>query len=85
MGRVWVSKYGVPACTFNMRGVGKSTGHSTLCGHAEVRHPLGWTAGAFSSDAMLPASTSLTPVAGRASEDPAYHQTCFLLPVRLMF
>lgn len=37
MARVWAGKYNVPAATFNMRGVGKSSGSSTLCGHSEAR------------------------------------------------
>ena len=31
------SKHGLPAITFNLRGVGKSSGSPTLCGHAEVQ------------------------------------------------
>ena len=36
MGRAFANERALPAVTLNMRGVGKSSGFSTFCGHSEV-------------------------------------------------
>eukprot|EP00897_Mesotaenium_endlicherianum_P010410 jgi/Mesen1/9398/ME000614S08653 len=72
-----LSTLGYTCVTFNLRGVGKSSGRATLTGHAEVHDVLAvcdWAATRFSSRVLLVGSSAGAPIAGSAlSLAPAVH------------
>ncbi len=67
--RAFALTHGVTACTLNLRGVGGSSGHATLRGHAEVDDVVAvgqWLQHAGFSHILLVCSSAGGPIGGSA-------------------